>query len=267
MRGSRASFRIPFWLIVLILSILLPGCAQWRDVPPYYGKYGYPPRKATPTVRRMGYSIQVGAFSKVENAIRLSKTLEGQGLNAFYFAHKSGLYKVRFGNYASMAKASVEAQKLRGQGTIAEFYIVKPSDYPFANDSMIALGGFELRNGIVSTAQTYIGLPYQWGSCTIGGPVDCSGLVMAVYQLNGLNVPRTSEEQFQYGLPVERDDLQKGDLVFFSTNGDGRVSHVGIYIGEGRFIHAPGTGKTICTESLSRTYYSDRYIGACTYLR
>ncbi|HQI01620.1 MAG TPA: NlpC/P60 family protein [Deltaproteobacteria bacterium] len=259
--------RIPFWLVILILSILLPGCAQWKTVQPYHGKYGYQPHKTAPTVKRMGFSIQVGAFSKVENAIRLTKSLEGQGLNAFYFAHKSGLYKVRFGNYASMAKASIEAERLQQQGVISGFYIVMPSDYPIAGDGVTALGGYEIRDGIVSTARTFIGLPYQWGSCTIGGPVDCSGLVMAVYQLNGLNVPRTSEEQFQYGIPVDKGDLQKGDLVFFSTNGDGRVSHVGIYIGEGRFIHAPGTGKTICTDSLSRTYFSERFIGACTYLR
>jgi gamma-D-glutamyl-L-lysine dipeptidyl-peptidase len=267
MRSTRASFRIPFWPIILVLSILLPGCAQWKTVQPYYGKYGYRHQQIKPTVRRMGYTVQVGAFAKVDNAIRHTKNLEGQGLNAFYFAHKSGLYKVRFGNYTSQGKALSEAQKLHEQGIIAEFCIVKPSDYPIARDGMIALGGYALRNDIVSTAQTFIGLPYQWGSCTLGGPVDCSGLVMAVYQLNGLNVPRTSEEQYQCGIPVNKDDLQRGDLVFFSTNGDGRVSHVGIYIGEGQFIHAPGTGKTICTDSLSRTYFSDRFIGACTYLR
>ena len=144
MRSKRESSGAPFWLIVIFLSILMPGCAQWKSVTPYYGKYGHRPQQVTPTVRKMGYSIQVGAFAKVENAIRLSKKLEGQGLNAFYFAHTSGLYKVRFGNYASMAKASIEAQRLHGQGIIAEFCIVKPSDYPIARDSVIALGGFGL---------------------------------------------------------------------------------------------------------------------------
>ncbi|HQJ09429.1 MAG TPA: SPOR domain-containing protein, partial [Deltaproteobacteria bacterium] len=132
--------RIPFWLVILILSILLPGCAQWKTVQPYHGKYGYQPHKTAPTVKRMGFSIQVGAFSKVENAIRLTKSLEGQGLNAFYFAHKSGLYKVRFGNYASMAKASIEAERLQQQGVISGFYIVMPSDYPIAGDGVTALG-------------------------------------------------------------------------------------------------------------------------------
>ncbi len=123
------------------------------------------------------------------------------------------------------------------------------------------------RDDLVNTAQTYIGLPYQWGASTINGPNDCSGLVMAVYQLNGLNVPRTSKEQYQYGIPIEKQELKKGDLVFFSTSSPGRVSHVGIYIGDDKFIHAPSTGKTIREESLSHEYFSSHFYGACTYLQ
>jgi gamma-D-glutamyl-L-lysine dipeptidyl-peptidase len=253
--------------LALVAVLFFTGCAtQWRTAYPYRSKPLYKPQVVT-TVKKMGYTIQVGAFSKVENAARLTKTLENQGLDAFYFTHKTGLYKVRFGNYASLAKAQIEAIKLREKGMIGDYYVVSPSEYTISNTTMFAMGGEKLRGAIVSTANTYIGLPYQWGGCTVNGPVDCSGLVMAVYQLNGLLVPRTSQEQFSSGVPVEKDGLQKGDLVFFSTNGDGRVSHVGIYSGEGKFIHAPGTGKTICEESLSRTYFNDRYIGACTYLR
>jgi cell wall-associated NlpC family hydrolase len=91
--------------------------------------------------------------------------------------------------------------------------------------------------------------------------------VIAVYQLNGLNVPRTSEEQYKSGMPVAKDQLEKGDLVFFVTSSSGRVSHVGIYIGDDKFIHAPGTGKNICADSLTSSYYRDRFYGACTYLR
>lgn len=258
----------PIVCVVLATVLMVSGCApHWKTVYPYRGKTASYRPQVTTTVKKMGYTIQVGAFSKVDNAARLTRKLEGQGLDAFYFTHKSGLYKVRFGNYATMAKAQTEAIRLRERGMITDYYVVSPSEYTISNTTMLAMGGVELRGAIVSTANTYIGLPYQWGGCAVNGPVDCSGLVMAVYQLNGLNVPRTSEEQFLSGVPVDRENLQKGDLVFFSTNGDGRVSHVGIYSGEGRFIHAPGTGKTICEESLSRTYYSDRFIGACTYLR
>ena len=267
MRGKKKSSGILVFPVILILSLLISSCGpRWKNVQPYQRKGAHQSQAAT-TIRKMGYTIQVGAFAKVSNAARLTKSLEGQGLNAFYFAHKSGLYKVRFGNYDTLAKARKEVGRLQGLGIIDEYYIVNPSEYTISRTIMLAQGGKALRNELVKTAHTYIGLPYQWGACTINGPNDCSGLVMAVYELNGLNVPRTSEEQYQYGISIGKEELKKGDLVFFSTNGPGRVSHVGIYIGDDKFIHAPGTGKTICEETLSREYYSSRFYGACTYLR
>ena len=85
---------------------------------------------------------------------------------------------------------------------------------------------------------------------------------MAVYQLNGLDLPRSSRQQFNYGTPVSCEDLAKGDLVFFANSGNGKVSHVGIYIGDGRFVHAPGKGKTVRLDFLSDAYYQSRYTGA-----
>ncbi len=268
MRDRRRAYTIiPVMIVFLVSLILSQSCAsRWKTVHPYQGKPRYR-SQITTTVKKMGYTIQVGAFNRVDNAVRLTRSLEGEGLNAFYFPHKSGLYKVRFGNFTSLSNARAEADRLKNLGIIDVFYIVNPSEYSVSKDSMLAQGGEALRNDLVRTARNYIGVPYQWGSCTLNGPVDCSGLVLAVYELNGLNVPRTSEEQYQYGIPIDRDKLRKGDLLFFSTNGSGKVNHVGIFIGDGRFIHAPGKGKTICEESLSRTYFSERYIGACTYLR
>jgi len=252
---------------VIAALLLVEGCApKWKSVQPYRGKPGYS-QQAVTVVKKMGYTIQVGAFSKVENAARLTRALEAQELEAFYYAGKPGLYRVRFGNYPTLAKAQVDALRLSEKGVIGSYYIVSPSEYTISKGGMYAKGGEELRKALVSTAATYLGLPYQWGGSDPNGPVDCSGLVMAVYQLNGLFMPRTSEEQFLGGIPIEKNNLQKGDLVFFDTNGGGRVSHVGIYTGEGRFIHAPGTGKTVCEDSMSRSYFSDRFMGARTYLR
>jgi len=92
-------------------------------------------------------------------------------------------------------------------------------------------------------------------------------LALAVYQLNGLSLPRTSADQYDSGTPVDKEELQKGDLVFFSNSWFGGISHVGIYIGDGRFIHAPGKGKVIRSESLASAYYQDHYRGARTYLQ
>jgi cell wall-associated NlpC family hydrolase len=89
---------------------------------------------------------------------------------------------------------------------------------------------------------------------------------MAVYQLNGLDLPRTSRQQWRTGKPIRRKELDRGDLVFFATSGGRRVSHVGIYTGNGMFLHAPGRGKAIREASLESKYFRKRYLGARTYL-
>jgi len=118
----------------------------------------------------------------------------------------------------------------------------------------------------VETAEGFIGLPYQWGGASAEEGFDCSGLTMAVYQLNGLSLPRSSQDQYTMGAPVERAGLAKGDLVFFATKGREKVSHVGVYVGDNRFIHAPGKGKSIRVDSLSDRYFTTRYVGARKYL-
>jgi hypothetical protein len=88
----------------------------------------------------------------------------------------------------------------------------------------------------------------------------------AVYHLNGLDLPRSSRQQWKSGRPVKHSQLAKGDLVFFATLGGTRVSHVGIYTGSGKFLHAPRRGRKITISSLSSTYYKTRYLGARSYL-
>jgi hypothetical protein len=213
----------------------------------------------------MGYAIQVGAFSRVENAVRLTAVLEGRGLNAYYFLHRAGLYKVRFGDYASRESAFTEAERLRVAGIIDEYYIVSPEEYAAAQERK--LGRDYLRRELVATARSFIGLPYRWGGDSIEEGFDCSGLTMAVYHLNGLRLPRSTADQYRAGAPVEQRELLQGDLVFFATTGRRKVSHVGVYAGEGKFIHAPGVGKAIRTDILVDKYYDARYAGARTYIR
>ncbi|MBW2121739.1 MAG: C40 family peptidase [Deltaproteobacteria bacterium] len=246
-------------LLVFPLILVVFGCA------------GTPPTAERPvarppveTLRRLGYSIQVGAFLKLDNAVRLTGTLQDRGLGAYYFLHKSGLFKVRFGDFPSRAMAREKAEQLKRSGTIHDYYIVGPEDYPRFKDRRRARS--YLRNAIVSTAKTFVGLPYRYGGASPEHGFDCSGLSMAVYRLNGLDLPRTSREQWEAGTAVSRKDLSKGDLVFFSTSRRRRISHVGIYVGGGRFIHAPGTGKKIRFDSLSSPYFKRRYAGGRTYL-
>jgi hypothetical protein len=213
---------------------------------------------------RIGYAIQAGAFAKVDNAARLTEQLCQKGLNATYFKDPSGLYKVRFGSFDTKALAKARADNLVGSGIIDVYYIVAPQDQAAAK--AVEYGPDYLRGEIIKTTETFIDVPYLWGGTNAERGFDCSGLAMAVYQLNGLKLPRTSSEQFESGEPVDFNDLQKGDLVFFATRGGSRVTHVGIYAGDGRFIHAPGTGKKIRADSFDSDYYKERFIGARSYL-
>lgn len=211
----------------------------------------------------LGYTIQAGAFARVENAARLTEELRERGLPATYFVAKARLYKVRFGNYKTREEARAKAEAFRAAGLITAFYVVRPDQYALAN--LKTRGQDYLREEIVRTARSFLGVPYLWGGNSASEGFDCSGLTMAVYQLNGLEIPRTSREQFTMGRPVERPALAKGDLLFFATKG-GTVSHVAVYAGDGRFIHAPGKGKRICTESLAKAYFSRTFLGGRTYL-
>jgi cell wall-associated NlpC family hydrolase len=231
-----------------------------------YGPVVSSPEKPTGSkggLAPIGYSIQVGAFSHLDNAVRLSQKLQAQGLNAYYFVHKTGLYKVRFGSFLSRKRARIRAESLHVARIIDEYYIVGPEDYPTLGDRRAARS--HVRGEIVRTARSYLGLPYRWGGDSPEHGFDCSGLAMVAYQLNGLDLPRASKEQWMAGSPVDRSQLSKADLVFFSTSRRGRISHVGIYVGNGRFIHAPGMGKNIRLDSLSTKYFRRHYVGARTY--
>ena len=214
-------------------------------------------------VSRLGYTIQTGAFANAENADRMTRSLQEKGLAATYFAAKKGLYKVRFGNFATKESARARAEEIRQAGIIEEFYIVSPEEYPTARRA--ELGEAYIREELVRSAQSFLGVPYLWGGASVETGFDCSGLTMTVYQLNGFDLPRTSREQFAVGHPVDRSSLEKGDLLFFSRGG-GKVSHVGIYAGNGRFIHAAGRGKRIRMDILSKGQYSRIYFGARSYL-
>jgi cell wall-associated NlpC family hydrolase len=216
-------------------------------------------------LKHLGYTIQVGAFSIVDNAIRLTRSLNKKGLKAYYFAHPSGLYKVRFGDFSSRKSAEKKAKSLIRAKTIDEYYIVAPEEYAVAKRKKY--GKQYLRDEIVSTARRLIGTPYSWGGSSQKEGFDCSGLTMTVYKLNGLNLPHSSRQQYKIGTPVRKSNLKKGDLVFFATSRGRKVSHVGIYTGSNQFIHAPGRRKRVRIESLANSYFRKNYVGARTYLK
>lgn len=115
---------------------------------------------------------------------------------------------------------------------------------------------------IVSTARTALGVPYVWGGNSLSSGVDCSGLVQQVYQQYGINLPRTTYNQINVGASVQPNKLRPGDLVFFDTDRNkSGPDHVGIYMGGGKFIHAPRPGASVKISSLAEGYYMDRWMG------
>ncbi len=249
---------LPLLLLAFFL-FLAAGCTSRARVP----YKPYQPAKGK-ELARMGYSIQAGSFSNAGNAAKLTRSLKQDGVDAYYFVHRTGSYKVRFGNFPTEKLARAKAESLREAGIIKDFFIVNPEDYAVAR--MAKLGSSRFRDEIVRTAETFVGVPYLWGGSSSDEGFDCSGLTLAVYRHNGLNLPRSSCDQFESGTPVEKDRLLKGDLVFFNTSGVKKISHVGIYIGDGKFIHAPGRGKKIGVASLKQRYFADRYAGGRSYI-
>lgn len=112
---------------------------------------------------------------------------------------------------------------------------------------------------VAQTAKTYIGVPYLWGGASPSG-FDCSGFTQYVMKSNGISISRTTAIQYDEGIWVGKSSLQPGDLVFFSTYKPG-PSHVGIYLGDNKFIHASSSMGVSITD-LSNSYFAPRYIGA-----
>lgn len=258
--------RLPTLIIASLLVVLLSsalGCAAQL--------------KSQSGISRLGYSIQVGAFADVKNAERLTVKLQSRGIEAFYFRKDSGVYVVRFGDYRGRAEAKKGAEKLVAEKLIESYFIaspdavfkkaqkVEPSRKPADTSPPRKTGPSGNMGGIAArTAERFVGIPYRWGGDNVVEGMDCSGFVRAVFNLCGISIPRTSAEQFRTGEGVSRDELRDGDLVFFGSSAD-KINHVGIYVGGGRFVHAPRRGDEIKVSALEDRYFSERFVGAKRY--
>ncbi|WP_152223650.1 C40 family peptidase [Pseudomonas sp. SCB32] len=117
---------------------------------------------------------------------------------------------------------------------------------------------------IVSRAHELIGTPYRWGGDSSDKGFDCSGLLVYLYRsIVNHELPRTTASMLaQRHKEVSRDELRPGDAVFFNSNGEGRISHVGLYVGNSRFIHAPRRGKAVRIDSMDNSYWQRSYTTA-----
>lgn len=126
-------------------------------------------------------------------------------------------------------------------------------------------------NNLVSYSDTFLGMNYLWGGTTpvisdasgkyISGGFDCSGFVQFIYKHFGINLPRSTMDQINKGISISINDLKNGDLVFFMTNSalPYQVSHVGIYIGNNKFMHSPKSGDVIKISELTG-YYKEKFV-------
>ncbi len=248
-------------------------------------------------ITRLGYAIQMGAFAEVKNAERFAAKLQAKGIEAFYFRKDNGVYAVRFGDFPSKEKARAVAKKLVAERLIDNYYVAPPNEVVFTqtkgpgwqkpqpdeirkpathlqpvipNDiaekpaTKPAKDTKDMGAIAARTAERFVGIPYRWGGDNVVEGMDCSGFVRAVYNLCGLSIPRTSRDQFKAGDLVTKDDLKDGDLVFFGSSADS-INHVGIYVGDGKFVHAPRRGEEIRITAVNESYFEKRFVGARRY--
>ena len=129
------------------------------------------------------------------------------------------------------------------------------SNASFPTESSVATPGRQA----ATVALEQVGVPYRYGGASPNG-FDCSGLVQYAYSRAGLNVPRTTGQLWTAAKPVAQQDLAAGDLLFFSI--EGKMSHVGMYLGERRFVHAPQSGRAVSVASLDAPFYRSALIRA-----
>ena len=123
-------------------------------------------------------------------------------------------------------------------------------------------------SAVVAYGKQFIGTPYVWGGTNLNKGVDCSGFVYSVYKNFGISLNRSSYQMVNNGVEVSKSNLQAGDLVFFNSGGDSRISHVGIYCGDGTYVHSTdGKAYGVTVTDLNSGYSAKTYVTARRVLR
>ena len=177
-----------------------------------------------------------------------------QGIIMNIIGINEGWYKVEYGNQTGYIRSDLMNVLSRSDAAAES---AGANSTRIASDSSHSLG-----QQIADYALGFLGTPYVWGGTSPSG-FDCSGLVTYVNRQFGISVTRTASGQFKdNGVSINKSDLIPGDLVFFSNNGGRSVTHVGIYIGSGNFVHASGTRVGVIISSLNSSYYTRTWHGA-----
>lgn len=209
-------------------------------------------------------SIGVTSFGFAEPSLKMGAT----GENVYWLQSKLqdlGYYSLEPDGFFGMQTSEAVMCFQKENGLIADgiagdrtLQILK--EVPSADVSHSMNFSDRWRFQVVSSARQYLGTPYVWSGINSDG-FDCSGFVYYIFSKYDIQIPRMADEQYQIGVSIGKTDLQPGDLVFFSTYEPG-PSHVGIYTGDGRFIHASSGANQVTITSLNSPYYLERYLGA-----
>jgi cell wall-associated NlpC family hydrolase len=195
---------------------------------------------------------QVVAERAAQRASIQSQLAERQAL---YSSIKDQIAELEAAERARQARLAAQAKAAAKQQQSAP----APAPAPSSPSGGSSAPPPATHSSVVSIALQYLGVPYVWGGASPSG-FDCSGLTMYAYAKVGVYLPHNAAMQYGMGTPVSRSQLAPGDLVFFSG-----LSHVGMYIGGGRFVHAPHTGDVVKISSLSEYWYAATYVGARRY--
>ena len=177
------------------------------------------------------------------------------GEAAKFLGIQDGWYNVRYNGKEGFVYSEFAERRPGIAPEPVNMPIIPPPDIPPSQQAQ----------DVVNFAKQFLGTPYRWGGTDLRNGVDCSGFTFSVFRNFGINLNRASRYQFNNGTRVERNNLQAGDLVFFNTGGNSRISHVGLYIGGGQFIHSGGTPSNpigVIISSLYEDYYIRTYVGA-----
>jgi cell wall-associated NlpC family hydrolase len=227
------------------------------------------------------FSLCLGAYSK-EDAEGLHKQLITQGYPVYLSYGEN--YEVRVGTFESQEKAEEFAQKIKERDKIdarvveeedldtAQFCYKNENDQASLDERSIKDYSDPRSQKIVSCGLSLFGHPYKYGGTRIGKGIDCSFFVLSIYKELGIALPRTSGAQFKTGTEVDESELKVGDLVFFKKTYASRrrskrkaytrINHVGIYIGNGEFIHATRNVMRVTISRLDEKYFKEHFAGA-----
>lgn len=229
------------------------------------------------------YILSLGTFVPSE-AESLHQQLAGRGYPVYLLYGDQ--YEVRLGSFESMEKAESVAEKLKSEEKLCS-RVQEEEDLDQYQFTWDGTGGASVEPSsaqgyadpraqkIISLGLDLFGHPYKYGGTCIGKGIDCSFFVQTIFKNLGISLPRTSGEQFRVGSEVEASELKVGDLLFFEKTyyskrrkKDGRrtsvtrINHVGIYIGNGEFIHATTNVKHVTISRLDEAYFQKRFAGA-----